>query len=509
MSIVSQGTKVGGGEDQAVIIVPYPSLQATATLTINRDQPDVSDHLEWAVCSGEMVLASHVDPEVRVSKQFEQEWTIESHVVDYARSSARAGDLDDVFAQFVGANERQFEIQNELRGHGFRMAHSMAVLDGDAHPVMVIATGEMAEDDELTPEVIALASEWSLLESPELVEEHVLSSGDGANDGDQPVSNKQRNVNMAKEFDNSLPVGPRETKLREALQGMLTAMKAGLSLELAARWAEEALDSPTIVRTDVAKLVACQANCDVAKWYLLQEQIRQNPGQKEHVEALSAHMATMAASANSNPTAYVGQLMLTDDLVADRLELWFKEQAPEGRPQALSGAPGAVFEGEKLPMRSVDLRQCAEACDEVAGVLERLCEGHPQVFDDIQVRYPLADELGGFAVMLREHALVADKELAGVDKQHKAPAEQLEQPDGANVEAEEILDMLRRGPDTPGFLLAFPEGTKAEAEEVVNMLRHGGNTVVVVEPSLAGPVLDAVDWHMAMAQDDLDPFAQG
>lgn len=174
MSIVSQGTKVGGGEDLAEVIVPYPAIQATATLTIKRDQPDVSDHLEWAVCSGEMVLVSDADPAVRVSKQFEQEWSIESYVVDYARVAARAGDLDDLFAQFVGANARQFEIQNELRHHGFRMEHSMAVLDGDAHPVMVIATGEMAEDDELTPDVIALASEWSLLENPELAEEHGL-----------------------------------------------------------------------------------------------------------------------------------------------------------------------------------------------------------------------------------------------------------------------------------------------------------------------------------------------
>lgn len=507
MSIVAQGPKVGGGEDHAMVVVPYPLLQATATLTINRDQPDVSNHHEWAVCSGELVLVSDVDPEVRVSKQLAQEWNIESYVVDYARSSARAGDLDDVFAQFVGANERQFEIQNELRGHGFRMAHSMAVLDGDAHPVMVIATGEMAEDDELTPEVIALASEWSLLESPELAEEHGLSCG-GGNVGGQPVTNKQRSASMAKEFDNSLPVRPAEKRLSEALQDIVAGVKAGVSLEVAVKWAEEALVVPKDNRSDADKLVACQANCDVAKWYLLQEQIRQNPGQKEHVEALSAHMATMAVSANSNPTAYVGQLMLTDDEVADRLELWFNEQAREVRPQSAHGVPSSV-EGAKLPMRSVDLRQCAEACDEVAGVLERLVEGHPQVFDDIQVRYPLADELGGFAVMLRDQALVADKELTGVDMQHKAPAEQLEQPDGANAEAREILGMLRRGPDTPGFLLAFPEGTKAEAEEIVNMLRHGGNTVVVVEPSLAGPVLDAVDWHMAMAQDDLDPFAQG
>lgn len=363
MSIVSQGTKVGGGEDQAVIIVPYPSLQATATLTINRDQPDVSNHHEWAVCSGELVLVSDVDPEVRVSKQLEEEWNIESYVVDFARAAARAGDLDDVFAQFVGANERQFEIQNELRVHGFRMAHSMAVLDGDAHPVMVIATGEMAEDDELTPEVIALASEWSLLESPELAEEH-------------------------------------------------------------------GLDFPP------------------------------------------------AKAGESGGVQYMG--------VAQSVKM-----RPDG-PAVPAFQPPAPMVADEWLGGPDELDVTTDA-----STLLRAALTYATMPEKVNVDWLCASLQAAVAKLDKAPAV------------HDAHGVALEKPDDANAEAEESLDMLQRGPDTPGFLLAFPEGTKAEAEEIVNMLRHGGNTVVVVEPSLAGPVLDAVDWHMAMAQDDLDPFAQG
>jgi hypothetical protein len=336
MSIVSQGTKVGGGEDQAVIVVPYPSLQATATLTINRDQPDVSDHLEWAVCSGEMVLASDVDPEVRVNKQFEQAWIIESYVVDYARSAARAGDLDDVFAQFVGANERQFEIQNELRHHGFRMAHSMAVLDGDAHPVMAIATGEMAEDDELTPEVVALASEWSLLESPELAQEHGL---------DYPPA------------------------------------KAG------------------------------------------------EPGGVQ----------------------YMG--------VASSLKM-----RPDGPAVPAFQPPAQKVANEWL--------------------------GGP---DELDVTTDAS------TLLRAAFAYVTTPEKVNVD--------------WLCASLQEAVSKLDKAPsaDAPGagFVLAFPDGTEAEAQEILSTLRYGGNNVVMVEPSLAGPVLDAVDWYQAMHQDDLDPSSQG
>lgn len=55
-------------------------------------------------------------------------------------------------------------------------------------------------------------------------------------------------------------------------------------------------------------------------------------------------------------------------------------------------------------MDSNQMESCAQALDEVADVLERLSTKHPEIFDELRVRYPLADELGGFACMLREHA---------------------------------------------------------------------------------------------------------
>lgn len=55
-------------------------------------------------------------------------------------------------------------------------------------------------------------------------------------------------------------------------------------------------------------------------------------------------------------------------------------------------------------MNSNQLKQCAEALEEVAAVLEQLSVKFPQVFDELNVRYPLVDELGGYKGMLRDHA---------------------------------------------------------------------------------------------------------
>lgn len=55
-------------------------------------------------------------------------------------------------------------------------------------------------------------------------------------------------------------------------------------------------------------------------------------------------------------------------------------------------------------MQPAEMKSGSEIIDEVANVLERLCLKHPNVFDELQIRYPLCDELGGFASMLRDHA---------------------------------------------------------------------------------------------------------
>jgi hypothetical protein len=124
------------------------------------------------------VLISDVDPSLAVGKDFEEEWVVESFVVDFAKSAARNGELDAVFDGLVEGHSRRFEIQNQLRRHGLRMEASLGAFDGDGHAVMDIATGEMASDAKLTPEVIALATEWSVLETPELANEDRLASND-------------------------------------------------------------------------------------------------------------------------------------------------------------------------------------------------------------------------------------------------------------------------------------------------------------------------------------------
>jgi hypothetical protein len=59
-------------------------------------------------------------------------------------------------------------------------------------------------------------------------------------------------------------------------------------------------------------------------------------------------------------------------------------------------------------MQPKEMRNGADALDEVANILEQLSSKYPKVFEELQVRYPLCDELGGFAGMLREHAASVD-----------------------------------------------------------------------------------------------------
>ena len=66
---------------------------------------------------------------------------------------------------------RQDEIQHALAERGLRMEHSLDALDGIGHAIISIATGEQAEDGDLSADVLALAEEWTVLEGPVVGEE--------------------------------------------------------------------------------------------------------------------------------------------------------------------------------------------------------------------------------------------------------------------------------------------------------------------------------------------------
>lgn len=59
-------------------------------------------------------------------------------------------------------------------------------------------------------------------------------------------------------------------------------------------------------------------------------------------------------------------------------------------------------------MRHQDFSLLANAAEEVANVLEQLATQHPDVFKSLGIRHPLADELGGYAFMLRDHVLTGE-----------------------------------------------------------------------------------------------------
>lgn len=63
-----------------------------------------------------------------------------------------------------------------------------------------------------------------------------------------------------------------------------------------------------------------------------------------------------------------------------------------------------LMNSNTVPMHSVHIKECAQSLDEVADALEQLCLKHPKIFDELQIRSSLADELGGFACMLRDYA---------------------------------------------------------------------------------------------------------
>lgn len=53
------------------------------------------------------------------------------------------------------------EIETKLESMGLRMESSLAALDEEGHAVVSISSGQSLGDDELTPEVIALATRWT------------------------------------------------------------------------------------------------------------------------------------------------------------------------------------------------------------------------------------------------------------------------------------------------------------------------------------------------------------
>ena len=68
--------------------------------------------------------------------------------------------------QPAAAGSRQEAIESALAALGFRMEPSLSSLDEQGDAIMVIGTGEMADDEQLTPEVLAMAEEWTGLTTP-------------------------------------------------------------------------------------------------------------------------------------------------------------------------------------------------------------------------------------------------------------------------------------------------------------------------------------------------------
>lgn len=82
---------------------------------------------------------------------------------------------------------RKVEIEEALAQLGFEIGHGLDLFDGGGHALVNIKTGECV--DPPSPEVLALAVEWSLLEG-------VPGLGP-----DDPIENVRRQAGLRKDDD--------------------------------------------------------------------------------------------------------------------------------------------------------------------------------------------------------------------------------------------------------------------------------------------------------------------
>ncbi len=72
--------------------------------------------------------------------------------------------MDSLERRRAGACPREHAIEAALAALGYRMEHSLDALDEQGHAIVEVATGELADTDDLPGPVLALAEEWSLLQ---------------------------------------------------------------------------------------------------------------------------------------------------------------------------------------------------------------------------------------------------------------------------------------------------------------------------------------------------------
>ena len=136
-------------------------------------------------------------------------------------------------------------------------------------------------------------------------------------------------------------------------------------------------------------------------------------------------------------------------------------------------------------MRHQDFSLLANAAEEVANVLEQLATQHPDVFKSLGIRHPLADELGGYAFMLRDHVLTGEAP--------SAPSEPIavQSPSGMAAVFESLgiqnplaYELTGEAPSAPSEPIAVQQADPAPGQPRVLITVRGGVADYVCDPGV-------------------------
>jgi hypothetical protein len=365
---------------------------------------------------------------------------------------------------------RQDEIQAELAKHGLKMEHSLAVLAGDGHAIMRLDTGEMAEDEDLSPEIYALAEEWTILEGPVDDDFQPAFYRPGLQKSETATAVPDRVVfHVWHDGDSSVGMlGERsmvEIDLRaygqEDRGDYVEQVRQSLQSSFGELWDTR----PKVMTADEIRL----SEVGVA---LLETQ--DQPTKPTHERELAFTVGT-GDRWNCHSSEGMG-MSLTP---TSGNEAWNWTASREWLVGVGSGQEPTRDEAVAAATKSL-----IDAGLSLGGLPTRTESGGP-AYDEAKARQLLSASL----------TYIESPEKVDVDWL-AASIQRFNQGEPA----------LANGSSAgKGFVLAFPGASDAEGEELVEMLRKGGNTVYRLDAQAAAPVLREVAASAGLDTSDLQP----
>jgi hypothetical protein len=506
MKIIDANSKVLGEdlEHQAIFQTAFLEYGVVVSLTISRDESDCADQDRYAICSG---LLSVED--IGTGKKLKQEtippqWEIHSSVYDYMIEAARDGDFDELievaeeFAMRYTSLSRQGQIQLELAQFGLRMEHSLASMAGEGHAIVNAATGEMVDGyDDLSPDVIALAEEWTRLEGPVVGEElaFTMGTGDGWNchtdDGfgiriDPVGGGKAWNWSAARSWMDGVGTGQDENRDDAVASAKQCLVDAGLNPD----------------RLPVRQRISMKFEFDEAQ-FTLEALLEANAHDEELCKW--ARSANIGDSFSGCTRVSDGPVAVSSQDAKPALQWFTMEQAkpPEQKNVVAMLDSGIPILGRNIFGRFATL-------DPVNDRFVEWMEGHEDGFHGIKCWAEVIDpgkpenDLNSRILLAEALRYIESPEKVDVDW---LAASILRHQNGLTL-CERPKDVVSIAPvvqSVPGAVLAFPGMPEAEIDELVETLKRGGNTLFRLADDIAAPVLRNVAASAGLEVDEFHP----